>query len=68
MQIQNAGTIGGNLCNASPAADGVPPLLVLDAEVELAGPAGRRRLPLAAFLRRRARAPPAGPTKSSPPS
>jgi CO/xanthine dehydrogenase FAD-binding subunit len=51
VQIQNAGTIGGNLCNASPAADGVPALLVLDAEVELAAPAGRRRLPLAAFLR-----------------
>jgi CO/xanthine dehydrogenase FAD-binding subunit len=49
-QIQNAGTIGGNLCNASPAADGVPPLIALDAEVELAGPAGSRRLPLAAFL------------------
>lgn len=59
-QIQNAGTIGGNLCNASPAADGVPPLLVLDARVELAGPLGRRDLPLAAFLtgpRRTARAP-----------
>jgi CO/xanthine dehydrogenase FAD-binding subunit len=51
LQIQNAGTIGGNLCNASPAADGVPPLLVLDAEVELAAAGGRRRLPLAAFLR-----------------
>ena len=50
-QIQAAGTIGGNLCNASPAADGVPPLLALDAEVELAAAAGRRRLPLAAFLR-----------------
>lgn len=50
-QIQNAGTVGGNLCNASPAADGVPPLLALDAEVELASPEGRRRLPLAAFLR-----------------
>lgn len=49
-QIQNMGTIGGNLCNASPAADGVPPLLVLGAEVELAGLAGRRRLPLPAFL------------------
>ena len=50
-QIQTAGTIGGNLCNASPAADGVPPLLALDAEVELAAATGRRRLPLAAFLR-----------------
>ncbi len=50
VQIQNAGTVGGNLCNASPAADGVPPLLTLEAEVELAGPGGTRRLPLAAFL------------------
>ena len=49
-QIQNAGTLAGNLCNASPAADGVPPLLALDAEVELAGPAGVRRLPLATFI------------------
>jgi len=50
LQIQNAGTIGGNLCNASPAADGVPPLLALDAEVELASPAGIRRLPLDGFF------------------
>ncbi len=49
-QIQNMGTIGGNLCNASPAADGVPPLLVLGAGVELSGLAGTRRLPLAEFL------------------
>ena len=35
-QVQNAGTLCGNLCNASPAADGVPVLLSLDAEVELA--------------------------------
>lgn len=49
-QIQNAGTLAGNLCNASPAADGVPGLLTLDAEVELARAAGRRRLPLAAFI------------------
>jgi len=49
-QIQNAGTLAGNLCNASPAADGVPPLLALDAEVELAGPTGARRLPLASFI------------------
>ncbi|MDK3018726.1 FAD binding domain-containing protein [Pseudodonghicola flavimaris] len=50
LQIQNAGTIAGNLCNASPAADGVPPLLALGAEVELASARGTRRLPLAAFL------------------
>lgn len=50
-QVQARGTLGGNLCNASPAADAVPPLLVLDAEVELAGPTGTRRLKLAAFLR-----------------
>jgi CO/xanthine dehydrogenase FAD-binding subunit len=49
-QVQNAGTIGGNLCNASPAADGVPPLLALAAEVELACSAGTRTLPLAQFL------------------
>ena len=50
VQIQNRGTVAGNLCNASPAADGVPPLLSLDAEVELASAVGRRRLPLAQFL------------------
>jgi CO/xanthine dehydrogenase FAD-binding subunit len=49
-QIQNAGTIAGNLCNASPAADGVPPLLALDAEVEIASRAGVRRVPLATFI------------------
>jgi CO/xanthine dehydrogenase FAD-binding subunit len=48
-QIQNAGTLAGNLCNASPAADGVPCLLALDAEIEIAGPAGRR-LPLRQFI------------------
>jgi CO/xanthine dehydrogenase FAD-binding subunit len=50
VQIQNAGTIAGNLCNASPAADGVPPLLALDAIVELASLSGRRHVPLAMFL------------------
>ena len=43
-QIQNRGTIGGNLCNASPAADGVPALLALGAEIELASRSGKRRL------------------------
>jgi len=50
VQIQNRGTIAGNLCNASPAADGVPPLLVLDAEVELSSKAGIRQMPLVEFL------------------
>ena len=50
LQVQNRGTIAGNLCNASPAADGVPPLLVLNAEVELASLRGVSRMPLAAFI------------------
>jgi CO/xanthine dehydrogenase FAD-binding subunit len=50
IQVQNAGTIAGNLCNASPAADGIPPLLTLDASVELTSQAGRRLIPLQAFL------------------
>ena len=49
-QIQNAGTLAGNLCNASPAADGVPCLLALDAEIEIAGPAGSQRLALRQFI------------------
>jgi CO/xanthine dehydrogenase FAD-binding subunit len=50
VQIQNRGTVAGNLCNASPAADGVPPLLTLDAEVELVSKIGVRRIPLADFI------------------
>lgn len=50
IQIQNAATIGGNLCNASPAADGVPPLLTLDADVELQSADGGRSMPLDSFL------------------
>lgn len=50
VQIQATGTLAGNLCNASPAADGVPVLLALDAAVELASAAGRRTLPLADFV------------------
>jgi len=53
-QLRNAATIGGNVCNASPAGDTLPPLLVLDAEVELASkPNGRvevRRVPLEQFF------------------
>ncbi|TAN13323.1 MAG: xanthine dehydrogenase family protein subunit M [Rhizobiaceae bacterium] len=51
VQIQNTGTVAGNLCNASPAADGVPALMALDAEVELRSAAGARHLPLAEFIR-----------------
>src|SRR5580658_5069203 len=50
IQIQNFGTVAGNLCNASPAADGVPPLLTLDAEVHLASASGTRAMPLADFI------------------
>ena len=50
MQIQNAGTLAGNICNASPAADGVPPLLALDARVEIADTAGSRSVALADFI------------------
>ncbi|MGE3065030.1 MAG: xanthine dehydrogenase family protein subunit M [Hyphomicrobiaceae bacterium] len=50
VQIQNRGTIAGNVCNASPAADGVPCLLALDAEVETASVRGSRRLPLSGFI------------------
>src|SRR5258707_2642457 len=59
-QIQNAGTLAGNLCNASPAADGIPCLLALDAEIELVSAAGARRLALREFIlgnRRTARRP-----------
>jgi CO/xanthine dehydrogenase FAD-binding subunit len=50
VQIQNRATIAGNLCNASPAADGVPPLLILDAAVELTSVSGKRMLALADFI------------------
>jgi len=49
-QIRNRGTIGGNLVNASPAADSAIPLLLLDAEVIIADPKGERRVQLEDFL------------------
>jgi CO/xanthine dehydrogenase FAD-binding subunit len=50
VQIQNAGTIAGNICNASPAADGVPPLLALNAKVELTSSTGSRVISLEKFI------------------
>lgn len=50
VQVQNAGTIAGNLCNASPAADGIPALMALGAELELASLRGTRRLAVEAFV------------------
>ena len=50
VQIQNSATIAGNLCNASPAADGVAALLALDAGVVLASRSASRTLPLADFI------------------
>jgi CO/xanthine dehydrogenase FAD-binding subunit len=49
-QIRNRGTVGGNLGTASPAGDGLPPLYVSDAEVELASTSGTRRVPVAEFI------------------
>jgi CO/xanthine dehydrogenase FAD-binding subunit len=51
VQVQNRGTVGGNLCNASPAADGAVMLMALQAEVELRAFDRVRRLPLSRFLR-----------------
>jgi CO/xanthine dehydrogenase FAD-binding subunit len=50
VQIQNTATVAGNICNASPAADGVPVLLALDAQVELSALDGVRRMPLHEFI------------------
>ncbi len=50
VQIQNRGTIAGNICNASPAADGVPALIALDAEVEVSGQGGIRRIAVSEFI------------------
>ncbi|OGL11100.1 MAG: hypothetical protein A3I14_15425 [Candidatus Rokubacteria bacterium RIFCSPLOWO2_02_FULL_73_56] len=49
-QIRNVATVGGNVVNASPAADVVPVLLTLDATVTCLGPDGERTLPLEGFL------------------
>jgi carbon-monoxide dehydrogenase medium subunit len=49
-QLRNRATVGGNLCNASPAADTAPALLCLDAVVEVYGPSGARRVPINEFF------------------
>jgi len=55
VQIQNVGTLAGNLCNASPAADGIPVLLAMDARVELRDRDGATTMAVAEFLRGRNR-------------
>ena len=49
-QIRNRATIGGNICNASPAGDTLPPLYAYRAQVKIIGPAGERQLPIADFI------------------
>ncbi|MCA0316858.1 MAG: FAD binding domain-containing protein [Proteobacteria bacterium] len=49
VQVQNLGTLAGNIVTASPAGDGIPNLMALDAQVELVSRAGTRTLPYAAF-------------------
>ncbi|HEX6128838.1 MAG TPA: xanthine dehydrogenase family protein subunit M [Candidatus Limnocylindria bacterium] len=50
VQIRNRATLAGNICNASPAADTAPPLLVFGARVVAVGPDGRRTIPIDEFF------------------
>ena len=49
-QIRNRATIGGNICNASPAGDTLPPLYAYQAQVKIIGPTGERQVPIADFI------------------
>ena len=48
--IRHVATLAGNICSASPAADSLPPLIVLGAKIDIVGPAGRRAIPVADFV------------------
>ncbi|MFC1883868.1 FAD binding domain-containing protein [Thermodesulfobacteriota bacterium] len=50
-QIRNMGTVAGNLCNAAPSADNAPTLIAMEAEVNMVGIEGERRLPLGQFFK-----------------
>ncbi len=50
LQVQNRASLGGNICNAAPSADGVPALLAHGAKALIAGPNGRREMPLEALF------------------
>jgi carbon-monoxide dehydrogenase medium subunit len=49
-QIRNVGTIGGNICNASPAADSIPPLMALNAQLIVASKTAEKKIPLGSFF------------------